>query len=102
MSACHETNHKVFSRNTCHNIGSNAFEKKKRSCPFFACNGKAKEAKKKLLSSGWAENLADSNKGLILRPEAIAEGVYEQTSTECDPSVSTSTFSARRSTENYG
>ena len=54
------------------------------------------------LSSDWAENLADSNKGLILRPEAIAEGVYEQTSTECDPSVSTSTFSARRSTENYG
>ena len=67
MSAYHETNHKVFSRNTCHNIGSNAFEKK-RSCPFFASNGKAKEAKKKSLSSDWAENLADSNKGLILRP----------------------------------
>ena len=48
MSTCHETNHKVFSRNTCRKIGSNAFEKR-MSCPF-ACNGKAKEAKK-LLSS---------------------------------------------------
>ena len=66
MSACHETNHKVSSRNKCRKIASNAFEKKKRS--FFACNGKAEEAKKKSLSSGWAENLADSNKGLILRP----------------------------------
>ena len=27
------------------------------------------------LSSDWAENLADSNKGLILRPGAMAEGV---------------------------
>ena len=44
MSACHETNHKVFS---CRKpIGSNAFEKKKRSCPFFASKGKAEEAKK--------------------------------------------------------
>ena len=77
MSACHETNHKVFSRNTCRKIGSNAFEKK-RSCPFFACNGKAEEAKKKSLSSDWAENLADSNKGLILWPEAMAEGVERE------------------------
>ena len=75
MSACHETDHKVFSRNTCRKIGSNAFEKKKRSCPFFACNGKGEEAKKKSLSSDWAENLAGSNEGLILRPGAMAEGV---------------------------
>ena len=102
MSVCHETNHKVFSRNTCRKIGSNAFEKKKRSCPFFHLQRQGGRSQKKLLSSDWAENFADSNKGLILRPEAIAEGVYEQTSTECDPSVSTSTFSARRSTENYG
>ena len=34
MSACHETNHEVFSRNTCRKIGLNAFEKK-RPCPFF-------------------------------------------------------------------
>ena len=34
-----------------------------------------KPKKKKSLSSGWAENLADSNKGLILRPGAMAEGV---------------------------
>ena len=31
--------------------------------------------KKKSLSSDQAENLADSNKGLILRPGAMAEGV---------------------------
>ena len=31
--------------------------------------------KKNSLSSDWAENLADSNKGLILRPGAMAEGV---------------------------
>ena len=31
--------------------------------------------KKKSLSSDWAENLADSNKGLILRPGAMAGGV---------------------------
>ena len=49
--------------------------KKKRSCLFFACNGKVEEAKKNLLSSDWAENLADSNIGLILRPGAMAEGV---------------------------
>ena len=54
MSVCHETNHKVSSRNTCRKIGSNAFEKKKRSCWFFACNGKAEEAKKIVkLRLGW-------------------------------------------------
>ena len=30
---------------------------------------------KKSLSSDWAENLAESNKGLLLRPGAMAEGV---------------------------
>ena len=30
---------------------------------------------KKLLSSDWAENLTESNKGLLLRPGAMAEGV---------------------------
>ena len=49
MSACHEKNHKVFSRNTCSKIGSNAFKKKKRSGLFFACSGKAEEAEKKNL-----------------------------------------------------
>ena len=66
MSACQETNHKVFSCNTCRKIGSNAFEKKKRQ---------GGRSQKKSLSSDWAENLADSNKGLILRPGAMAEGV---------------------------
>ena len=40
----------------------------------FVCNGKAKKSKKSL-SSDWAENLAESNKGLLLRPAAMAEGV---------------------------
>ena len=30
---------------------------------------------KKLLSSDWAENLVESNKGLLLRPGAMVEGV---------------------------
>ena len=34
-------------------------------------------ATKKSLRSDWAENLADSNKGLILRPGAVAEGVEQ-------------------------
>ena len=36
---------------------------------------KPKKKKKISLSSDWAENLADSNKCLILRPGAMAEGV---------------------------
>ena len=68
-------------------------KKKKRSCPFSSATAKRKKPKK-LLSSDQTENLAESNKGLLLRPRAMAEGVYEQPSAECDLSVSTSTFSA--------
>ena len=64
--------------------------KKRRGRVGFSPATARREKPKKSLSSDWAENLAESNKGLI------------QPSTECNPSASTSTFSARRSTENYG
>ena len=70
MSTRHETNHKVYSgvilsRNTCRKIGSNAFKKKKkkkRSCLLLSATARRKKPKK-LFSSVWAENLANSNKG---------------------------------------
>ena len=46
-------------------------------------------------SSDWAENLAESNEGLLLWPGAMTEN--EQPRTKCDPSISTSTFSTRQS-----
>ena len=64
----------ILSHNTCLKIGSNAFGKKEEVMPVFNCNGKAEEAEKSS-SSDWAENLAESNKVLLLRPGAMAEGV---------------------------
>ena len=76
MPACHETNHKVFSRNTCRKIGSNTFEKKEEVVLVFRQERQGRRSQKKnSLSSDWAENLADSDKELILRPGALAEGV---------------------------
>ena len=44
----------ILSRNTCHKIGSNGFEKKKSGCVHFVCNGKAEEAEKiAKLGLGW-------------------------------------------------
>ena len=64
----------ILSHNTCLKIGSNAFGKKEEVMPVFNCKGKAEEAEKSS-SSDWAENLAESNKVLLLRPGAMAEGV---------------------------
>ena len=48
------------------------------------------------LSSDWAENVTESNKGLLLRPRSME--LNGQPSAECDPlSASTWTFSAGRS-----
>ena len=44
------------------------------SCSFLSATARRKKSKKSL-SSDWAENLAESNKGLLLRPGAMAEGV---------------------------
>ena len=49
--------------------------KKRRGRVGFSPATARREKPKKSLSSDWAENLADSNKGLILRPGAMAEGV---------------------------
>ena len=64
----------ILSRNTCRKIDSNAFAKKEGLCPFSSAMARRKKSKKSL-SSGWAENLAESNKGLLLRPGAMVEGV---------------------------
>ena len=81
MSTCHETNHKVYgailSRNTCHKIGLNTFEEKKRSCAFSSATARRKKPKKSF-SSDWAENLAESDKtdkASYFDPGAMAEGV---------------------------
>ena len=42
---------------------------KEGSCPFLSVTARRKKSKK-LISSDWAENLAESNKGLLLRPGA--------------------------------
>ena len=49
--------------------------KKRRGRVRFSPATQGGRSQKKSLSSDRAENLADSNKGLILRPGAIAEGV---------------------------
>ena len=49
--------------------------KKRRGHIGFSPATARRKKPKKSLSSDWAENLADSNKGLILRPGAMAEGV---------------------------
>ena len=49
--------------------------KKRRGRVRFCLQRQGGRSQKKSLSSDWAENLADSNKGLILQPGAMAEGV---------------------------
>ena len=49
--------------------------KKRRGRVGFSPATARQKKPKESLSSDWAENLADSNKGLILRPGAMAEGV---------------------------
>ena len=49
--------------------------KKEEVVPVFRLQRQGGRSQKKSLSSDWAENLVDSNKGLILRPGAMAEGV---------------------------
>ena len=72
---CHETNHKVFSRNTCRKNGSNRCLRKKKEEVVLVFRLQRQGGRSQKLSSDWAENLADSNKELILRPGALAEGV---------------------------
>ena len=48
-------------------------QKTEGSCPFLSAMARQKKSKK--LSLDWAENLAESNKGLLLRPGAMVEGV---------------------------
>ena len=93
----------ILSRNTCRKIGSNAFEKKERLCPFSSSTARRKKPKKSF-SLVWSENLAESNKGSYFDQEQWLKELNEQPSVEYDPSVFTSTFSARRSKipENYG
>ena len=62
----------------------------------FICNDKAEEAKKSFRSD-WAENLAESDKGSFFDQEQWLKEFNEKPSAECDPLVSTSTFSASRS-----
>ena len=64
----------ILSRNKCRKIDSNAFAKKEGLCPFLSATARRKKSKKSL-STDWAENLAESNKGLLLRPGAMVEGV---------------------------
>ena len=49
--------------------------KKEKVVSIFGLQRQGGRSQKKLLSSDWAENFADGNKGLILRPGAMAEGV---------------------------
>ena len=74
----------ILSRNTCRKISSNAFAKIEGSCPFLSATARRKKSKK-LLSSDWAENLAESNKGLLLRPGAMTEGVERATKRRMRP-----------------
>ena len=62
----------------------------------FICNGKAEEAER-LVSSDWAEKLAESDKGSYFDHEQWLKELNEQPSAECDSSVSSSTCSASRS-----
>ena len=92
----------ILSRNTCLKIGSNAFEK--RGCAHFRLQRQMRKKEKKSFNWAWAENLTDSNKGSYFDQEQWLKELNEQPSTEYDRSVSTSTFSARRSKipKNYG
>ena len=69
--SCHETNHKFY-----HAIHPARLVQmpSQGSCPFLSVTARRKKPKK-LISSDWAETLAESNKGLLLRPGAMVEGV---------------------------
>ena len=60
-------------------------KKRRGQVRFSPAAARRKKLKKKLLSSDWAENLADSNKGLILRPGAMAEGVERAAKHQMQP-----------------
>ena len=76
MSKRYKTNHMLqwyhFITQYMPQADSNAFKKRRGRVRFSPAMARRKKPKKSL-SSDWAENLADSNKGLILRP--MAEGV---------------------------
>ena len=71
-------------------------KKEKRPCTFLSAMAREKKPKK-LLSSDWAENLAESDKGSYFDQEKWSKELNKQPSAQCDPSVSRSTFSANRS-----
>jgi len=102
MSTRHETNHKV---KWCHFITQytpqdkfKCLRKKKRLPPFSSAKARRKKPKK-LFSSDWAEKLAESDKGSYLDQEQWLKDLNKQPSTECDPSVSTSTDLESENTE---
>ena len=64
----------ILSRNRCRKIALNAFAKIEGSCPFLSGTARRKKSKKSL-SSDWAQNLSESNNGLLLRPGLMTEGV---------------------------
>ena len=99
MSTRLETNHKIqwyhFILQYMPQDGSIAFENKKRSCPFLSAKLTARRKKpKKLFSLDQPENLVESNKGSYFDQEQWLKELNKQPSTECDPSISTSTLSA--------
>ena len=73
-----------------------------RRSPFSSVTAR-QEKPKKSFSSDWAENVVESNKGSYFDQEQWLKELNKQQSAEYDPSVSASTFSARRSKipENY-
>ena len=78
-------------------------QKKEEILSFSSATARRKKPKKSF-SLVWSENLAESNKGPYFDQEQWLKELNKQPSAEYDPSVSTSTFSARRSKipEKYG
>ena len=72
------------------------FRKKEEILPFSSATARRKKPKKSF-SLYWAENLAGSDQGSYFDQEQWLKKLNEQPSAECDPSVSTLTFSASRS-----
>ena len=68
-------------------------KKNKRSCPFSSVMARPKKLKKSF-SSDWTENSAESDKCSFFDQGQWLKELNEQPSAECNPSVSTSTFSA--------
>ena len=60
-------------------------KKKRRGRVRFRLQRQSERSGKKSLSSDWAENLVDSNKGLILGPVAMAEGVERSAKRRMQP-----------------